>query len=205
MSLLIKYLRLYFAVCLLALPFTLPAQKTIIKADPTQNLSTINPGIYGINQRWFDYDLSLWNDENSKLYKNYKEVGLGSFRYPAGTAAGAFEWKRAIGPREKRSVIEGHTWIERRRAAGGDNGGGGGAMSADFGLDEALQFCEKTNSTFIYMYNFGTGSANDAADLVEYLNAPVASNPNGGIDWAQERAKNGHPKPYNVKYIEMGN
>lgn len=205
MSLLTKCIRFYFAVCLLALSMTLSAQKTVIKADPTKNLRTINPGIYGVNQRWFDYNISLWNDENSKLHKNYKDVGLASFRYPAGTAAGAFEWKRAIGPKEKRSVIEGHTWIGRKGAAGGDNGGGGGPMPVDFGLDEALRFCEKTNSTFIYMYNFGTGSASDAADLVEYLNAPVGSNPNGGFDWANERAKNVHPKPYGVKYIEMGN
>ncbi len=205
MSPFIKYLRGYFILFLLAGPFVLFAQKTVIKADPTTNLRSINPGICGVNQRWFDYDINLWNDENSKLYKNYQEVGLRSFRYPAGTAAGAFEWKHAIGPREKRSVIEGHTWIGRNGAAGADNGGGGGAMPVNFGLDEALRFCEKTNSTFIYMYNFGTGSAADAADLVEYLNAPVGSNTNGGIDWAQERAKNGHPKPYNVKYIEMGN
>ncbi len=198
-------LKRYLILGFLVAPLTSMAQKTVIKADPTTSLRPINPGIYGVNQRWFDYDLSLWKDENSKLHKNYKEVGLGSFRYPAGTAAGAFDWKGAIGPKEKRKVIEGHTWIGRKGAAGGDNGGGGGTMSVDFGLDEALQFCEKTGSTFIYMYNFGTGSAADAADLVEYLNAPVGANPNDGIAWAQERAKNGHPKPYNVKYIEMGN
>lgn len=186
-------------------PVFLDAQKTIIKADPAVHLRAISPGIYGINQRWFDYDINLWNDENSKLHQNYKEVGLGSFRYPAGTAAGAFEWKRAIGPKEKRSVIEGHTWIERNAAVKGDIGNGGRAMPVDFGLDEALRFCEKTNSTFIYMYNFGTGSAADAADLVEYMNAPENTNPNGGIAWARERAKNGHPTPYHVRYIEMGN
>lgn len=199
-----KYSASLFIILMIS-PVFLDAQKTIIKADPTVHLRAISPGIYGINQRWFDYDISLWNDKNSKLHQNYKEVGLGSFRYPAGTAAGAFEWKRAIGPKEKRSVIEGHTWIERNAAVKGDIGNGGRAMPVDFGLDEALRFCEKTNSTFIYMYNFGTGSAADAADLIEYLNAPENTNPNGGIAWARERAKNGHPKPYHVRYIEMGN
>lgn len=201
-----KYFTRNLTIILLISPAILQAQKTAIKVDPTTSLRPINPGIYGINQRWFDYDISLWNDENSKLHQNYKEVGLASFRYPAGTAAGAFEWKKAIGPKEKRSVIEGHTWIERNAAAKGtDYSNGGRAMPADFGLDEALRFCEKTNSTFIYMYNFGTGSAADAAELVEYLNAPEGTNPNGGIDWAKERAKNGHAKPYHVKFIEMGN
>ena len=36
----------------------------------------------------------------------------------------------------------------------------------------------------------------DAADLVEYCNAPNnGSNPNGGTDWAAVRAQNGHPQP----------
>ncbi len=200
-----RHLTWYLLIGSFVSPMMMEAQKTIIKADPSKDLRAISRGIYGVNQRWFDYELGLWNDENSKLHKNYKAVGLGSFRYPAGTAAGAFSWKGAIGPKEKRSVIEGHTWVGRKGAAGGDNGGGGHAMPADFGLDEALRFCEKTKSVFIYMYNFGTGSAADAADLVEYLNAPVGSNPRGGISWARERAKNGHPEPYNVKYIEMGN
>ena len=45
----------------------------------------------------------------------------------------------------------------------------------------------------------------DATDLVEYLNAKVGTNPNGGIDWAKVRANNGHEKPYNVRYFEIGN
>ena len=53
----------------------------------------------------------------------------------------------------------------------------------------------------------GFGDENDVADLVEYLNSPNnGSNPNGGINWAAERAKNGHPSPYNVKYFgNIGN
>ena len=46
----------------------------------------------------------------------------------------------------------------------------------------------------------------DAADLVEYCNAPNnGSNPNGGTDWAAVRAQNGHPQPYGVRLFEIGN
>ena len=55
------------------------------------------------------------------------------------------------------------------------------------------------------MYSLGRGNAQDAADLIEYLNAQVGTNPNGGIDWAKVRADNGHPQPYNVRYFEIGN
>ena len=54
----------------------------------------------------------------------------------------------------------------------------------------------------------GQGSAADAADLIEYLNAPAdgdVTNPNGGVDWAEVRAANGHPKPYGVTRFEIGN
>lgn len=49
------------------------------------------------------------------------------------------------------------------------------------------------------------GDADDAADLIEYLNAKVGSNPNGGTAWAEVRAANGHEAPYNVRYFEIGN
>jgi alpha-N-arabinofuranosidase len=54
--------------------------------------------------------------------------------------------------------------------------------------------------------NIMSGSAEDAADWVEYMNAPNdGSNPGGGIDWAARRAANGHPAPYNIRYWELGN
>ena len=59
----------------------------------------------------------------------------------------------------------------------------------------------------VYVYGM-KGSASDAADLIEYLNAPAdgeASNPNGGIDWAEIRKENGHAAPYNVTTFEIGN
>lgn len=39
----------------------------------------------------------------------------------------------------------------------------------------------------------------DAIDLIEFANGPEASK------WGAERAKMGHPKPFNIKYISLGN
>jgi hypothetical protein len=45
-----------------------------------------------------------------------------------------------------------------------------------------------------------------AADWVEYCNSPNdGSNPNGGVDWAAQRATDGRPEPWGVKYWEVGN
>ena len=47
--------------------------------------------------------------------------------------------------------------------------------------------------------NFGTGTAESAAALVEYCNVP------GGSKWSDLRRQNGYEQPHNVKYWCMGN
>ncbi|MEO1070323.1 MAG: hypothetical protein AAFW95_14625, partial [Cyanobacteria bacterium J06638_6] len=45
-----------------------------------------------------------------------------------------------------------------------------------------------------------------AAGLVAYANAPMgAALPDAMPDWPAVRAKNGHPEPYHVEYIQIGN
>lgn len=63
----------------------------------------------------------------------------------------------------------------------------------------------RQDSELAYVYALARGDADDAADLIEYLNAEVGSNPNGGTAWAEARAANGHEEPYNVRYFEIGN
>jgi len=54
------------------------------------------------------------------------------------------------------------------------------AITPNFGVDEAAQYIiDEMGGEMIYVYNLGNGSAQDAADLVEYLNCEVGENPNG--------------------------
>lgn len=69
----------------------------------------------------------------------------------------------------------------------------------------ATAFVQEYDSELVYVYALARGDADDAADLIEYLNAEVGSNPNGGTAWAEVRAANGHKEPYNVRYFEIGN
>ncbi|WP_194767032.1 T9SS type A sorting domain-containing protein [Tamlana sp. I1] len=110
-------------------------------------------------------------------------------RFPGGTYGNLYEWKRAIGPKANRGGMHGWKYIPD------DNW---------FGPDEAGQLMEQTNGELTILVNFNQGAAY-AADWVEYMNAEVGANPNGGIDWAQVRADNGHPEPYNVKTWEIAN
>ncbi|RZM19518.1 MAG: hypothetical protein EOO88_37835 [Pedobacter sp.] len=67
-----------------------------------------------------------------------------------------------------------------------------------FGVEEFLQYCEATNITPAFAVNIYE-TPEDMADMVEYLNGDKATK------WGAQRAKNGHPEPYKIKYLEIGN
>ncbi len=122
------------------------------------------------------------------------ELGPTVLRYPHGLGANNFHWKAGIGP-----------FAERNRHYDGIG------IPQTFGTDEFLQYCEELGARANLVVNVSeggkrAGSVQDAADWVEYCNAPHdGSNPGGGIDWAARRAANGHEEPYGVKYWELGN
>ncbi|WP_153886379.1 hypothetical protein [Aliiglaciecola lipolytica] len=120
------------------------------------------------------------------------DLGLRAYRFPGGSEGNLYKWKRGIGPLEQRI----------------DNisGNNQGPQSNEFGSDEFGRLLETTNfDQGFMMVAYGYEKPDDAADWVEYMNSPVGENPNGGIDWAQVRADNGHPEPYGIKYWEIGN
>ena len=155
--------------------------------------------IFGINHRYafngygsFDSTTMQMKEEFVELYE---AAGFGSLRYPGGTISNLFNWKTAIGPvAERKNQIHGFY-----------NNAGQGGIAPNFGIDELGTFTESVGSEIVYVYSLGRGNAQDAADLIEYLNAEVGTNPNGGIDWAAVRAANGHEAPYGVRYFEIGN
>ncbi|MCR8633180.1 S-layer homology domain-containing protein [Paenibacillus radicis (ex Xue et al. 2023)] len=168
-------------------------------------LNTFTHKLFGVNSRYGSslnqYKLSsnaygMWDYENDRITTQADEyVGEmkpGVLRFPGGTMANLYEWKKSIGPVENRlPQIHGTSLA---------------ATTSEFGLDEAARFSEAHGIELTYMYNMGNGSLQDALDLIEYCNAPNdGSNWNGGTDWASERAANGHPEPYNITKFEMGN
>jgi alpha-N-arabinofuranosidase len=169
---------------------------TAIHIDSSKQLGAIHPELYGANHRFNRHGYGQWNPAEGKAYDKfnaaYDEAGFKSLRYPGGTVGNLFQWKQSIGPLKERKQV----YDEISDAPD----------PADFGLDEAARYAETHGTTMIYMYGAGNGNAQDAADLVEYLNAPHdGSNPNGGTDWAAVRAANGHTEPYNIQYFEIGN
>lgn len=114
-----------------------------------------------------------------------KELGVPVIRYPGGNFVSCYDWHDGIGPKEKRPRRMDYSWAT--------------IETNEFGIDEFCQWAEKVGIEPMIAVNLGTGSIKDAGDLVEYCNHP------GGTYWSDLRAKNGHPKPYNIKYWCLGN
>ena len=112
------------------------------------------------------------------------DQGLTFLRY-GGTMINisGYRFKKMIGDRDKRPPYHGH-WY--RWSTNG------------FGIEDFLQFCEKAGFTAAFAVNIEE-TPQDMADMIEYLNGPVTS------EWGRRRAENGHPEPYGVKYIGIGN
>ena len=170
---------------------------TVDVNDPQRFIDSSS--IFGINHRYAFNGYGSFDSANMKVKDDFKalyeDAGFGSIRYPGGTISNLFNWKTTIGPVEER----------KDQIHGFYNNAGQGGIAPNFGLAEIGTFAESVDSEIVYVYSLGRGNARDAADLIEYLNASVGTNPNGGIDWAAVRAENGHPEPYNVRYFEIGN
>lgn len=180
-----------------------PAAPIGISVDTADELRNIPAAMFGINHRYHKYGYGSWDTEKGAVAEEFealaKEAGFGSVRYPGGTVANLFTWKDTIGPAEDRTpVIAGNNFY----STAGEN-----PVDPAFGVDEAMQWiCDDLDAEAVFVYGLGRGNPADAADLVEYLNAPNdGSNPNGGTDWAAVRAANGHEEPYGVVRFEIGN
>ncbi|MCY3779383.1 MAG: alpha-N-arabinofuranosidase [Chloroflexi bacterium] len=114
-----------------------------------------------------------------------RELNYRSMRYPGGNFVSGYRWEDGIGPKEQRP---------RRRELAWQS-----IETNQFGTDEFLQFCREIKSEPMLAVNMGTGSIQDAANLVEYCNAP------SGTRYGDMRAANGHREPYGVKYWCLGN
>ncbi len=114
-----------------------------------------------------------------------KSTGLPAVRMPGGNFCSAWQWKDSIGPKSERKVHLDPSWHQY--------------ITNEVGHDEYLQWAEKVGTEALYTVNMGTGTIQDAMDLVEYTNHA------GGSYWSDLRRKNGHENPYNVKMWYLGN
>ena len=164
---------------------------------------SLRPGETDANARfavWIDQPGAVWVDQvflgptsrdlfhglpvRADIAEGLIRQGLTVMRYGGSMVnAPEYRWKQMIGDPDRRPQYRGW-WYP--------------ASTNGFGIEEFLRFCEAARFEPVFAINIDETDA-DAADLVEYLNGPVSTT------WGARRAKNGHPKPYGVRYIEIGN
>jgi alpha-L-arabinofuranosidase len=119
------------------------------------------------------------------LYKTLKPAFI---RWPGGTYLIWHHWKSGIGPREMRPVGDG------RRVIGQE----GEWDPNTFGTDEYMQFCADVSAEPMVNVNIKDGLQN-TLEWIEYCNGEM------NTQWGSQRARNGHPEPYQVKYWVIDN
>ncbi len=162
-----------------------------------QSSATDSNGRFAI---WIDKPGAVWVDQvylsgtgddffrglpmRGDVGRMLEDEGLTVLRYGGSMVnAPEYRWKKMIGDRDRRPQYKG--WWYPYSTNG-------------FGIEDFVQLCEAAKFEKVFAINIEE-TPQDAGDLVEYLNGPTTSH------WGAERAKNGHPAPYGVKYIEIGN
>lgn len=163
---------------------------------------------------WFDlvslFPRHTFKDQPNGLRADIAEMiaGLkpGFVRFPGGcvvegaTVENAYQWKQTIGPLEQRPEAW-NVWDYRR--------------THGMGFLEYLQFCEDLQAEPLFVsfagqtciYRNGTNApafalpslTQNFLDALEYANGPTNSN------WGAQRAAAGHPTPFHLKLVEIGN
>jgi len=114
-----------------------------------------------------------------------KELNSPVYRWPGGNFVSGYDWKDGIGDRDQRPPRKNPAWK--------------GVEHNDVGVHEYMALMHEIGAEAFVSVNTGLGDARAAAAEVEYLNGS-ATTPMGRL-----RAKNGHPKPWGVRWFAVGN
>jgi alpha-L-arabinofuranosidase len=142
------------------------------------------------------------------------ELKPGIFRFPGGciiegnSLETRYQWKNSVGPVENRPTNENRWNYEFQHKFTPDY-----FQSYGMGFYEYFLLCEDLGADALPVVNCGIACQyateevaedlepyiQEAIDLIEFANGPVSSK------WGKVRADMGHPEPFNLKMIGIGN
>jgi alpha-L-arabinofuranosidase len=186
--------------------------KSVITSNVTDNAVKLVLQFTSTGKVWVDY-VSLLPETTFKghglrqdIAQTLADMRPSFIRWPGGCIVEGFtmedrvKWKESIGDRMLRPGVF-DLW--------------GYHNSYNFGYNDFLQFCEDIGAAGLWVVNAGLscsvrngdyyemdqmkGIVQDILDGIEYAIGDV------NTKWGAERAKNGHPAPFPLKYIEIGN
>ncbi|MFT3824804.1 MAG: alpha-N-arabinofuranosidase [Chitinophagaceae bacterium] len=192
-----KYL-LSFVFCLGAVTMHANAQNVVsIEADSAK--TTISKYIYGHFAEHLGsciYGGFYVGDNNTKIPNTngvrndvvaaLKKLKIPNLRWPGGCFADTYHWKDGVGPKDKRPSIVNTWW-------------GGVTENNSFGTHDFLNMCELLGTEPYLAGNVGSGTVQELADWVQYVNFSGAS------PMSDYRRQNGRDKPWKVQFWGVGN
>lgn len=160
----------------------LRANRTI--ANATLTIEFEGPGTLNLDRIYLigaDAVLALWKPD---VVNALKAVNPGIMRF-GGSMIEVYEWQNSIGPWDSRVPYVTGPW---------------GGLEPNFvGIEEFVQLAQYVGAEPLICVRWSGKTPDDAAAEVEYMNGGEETH------WGKIRVQNGHPKPYRVKYWQIGN
>ncbi len=168
-----------------------------IIVDPAESGPVINRHIFGqfaehlgrgiYEGVWVGPESDIPNTRGIRkdVLEALKELKVPNVRWPGGCFADEYHWREGIGSPEERQTRLNASWAGRLEPN-------------TFGTHEYFDFLELIGADAFISANVGSGTVREAADWLEYLTAKEST-------LAKERARNGHPEPYEVAFWGIGN
>lgn len=192
-----KVIRLPFLL-LTALLSTAAFGQTKMLITPGNTSPTISRHIYGHFAEHLGrciYD-GFWVSDTSTVPRKdrirldivdaLKKIKVPNLRWPGGCFADEYHWRDGIGVRKERPKMVNTNW-------------GGVSEDNSFGTHEFLELCNLINCEPYVAGNVGSGTVEEMAKWVEYLNSDAQST------MTDLRKQNGRTEPWRVKMWGVGN
>lgn len=187
-------LLLAFGTCFA--PCARAAQKVALSIDASKAGARIDRNLFGQFAEHLGHGVyeGIWVGPDSKIPNTrgirndvvtaLKAIKVPNVRWPGGCFADEYHWKNGIGA--QRTVTLNPNW-------------GGVIEPNTFGTHEYMDFLDQIGADAYVSVNIGSGTTKEAADWLEYMTAAQPTT------LAKERAANGHPAPYKVSFLGLGN
>ena len=190
---------LFSALTLLIVAISVPmaaAQKVQMFVDASKPGAKIDRNIFGQFAEHLGHGIyeGIWVGPDSKIPNTrgirndvvaaLKALKVPDVRWPGGCFADEYHWRKGIGP--QRTVTLNPNW-------------GGVIEPNTFGTHEFMDFLDQIGAEAYLSVNVGSGTPQEAAEWLEYLTTAQPTT------LAKERAANGHPAPYKVAFLGVGN
>jgi alpha-L-arabinofuranosidase len=192
-----RALLVIFALITVAItPPFMAAQKVELTVDVSKAGAKIDRNIFGQFAEHLGHGVyeGIWVGPDSPIPNTrgirndvvaaLKAIKAPNVRWPGGCFADEYHWRKGIGSQRPETL----------------NPNWGGVIEPNtFGTHEFMDFLDQIGAEAYLSVNVGSGTPQEAAEWLEYLTAaqPTAL--------AKERAANGHPAPYKIAYLGIGN